>query len=514
MLIIQRDPNGLAGFVRFVAHKSCRQRRFELWLCSWLILVCVPLFGIDRDRSLDQIYHTGWTYMKGAPGEVNALAQSIDGYLWLGTATGLFRFDGIQFQPYKPESGQVFPQRNVVSLLAVPDGGLWVGYRYGGVSFIKNGAVTDYGKKEGLPSEAVLAFARDRRGTIWIAAGEGGLARLDGSRWRRIGTDWGFAGAADTVFVDHAGTVWVGTPTSIAYLAEGGHRFLIAATNLQRVKNFAEAPDGTLWMAETGYGVRPVPLPGKKSGNVGPAVLVGSQAITFDNQGSLWITSLGNGIRRVPYPKHLHQPKPGPSAWQFHDSDVEAFTRLNGLTSDFVFCVLQDREGNVWFGTSGGLDRFRQSPIVSVPVQPITVRGDLPIPSLQSFTTSALAEGDRGALWAAGIGPQVLLKIQKDEIVTQFRDRYVDCAYRDPNGAVWIATSADNYAVKQHAPWSIFRLSDERKDTIGSKREAVTYKFDGAVPEGQGLMLRRRRDGLRWQPPSFESSRRSGRACF
>src|SRR5262249_47753230 len=153
--------------------------------------------------------------------------------------------------------------------------------------------------------------------------------RLEGSRWKKIGTDWGVVGPADTVFVDHAGTVWVGTPTSVAYLVEGGHEFQIAAQGLTLVKNFAESSDGTLWMAEQGYGVRPVPLPGKKPG---PAVFVGSQAITFDNQGSLWITSLGSGIRRVPYPESLHQSQiRGPSAWQFHNSEVEAFTQQNGL---------------------------------------------------------------------------------------------------------------------------------------------------------------------------------------
>jgi sugar lactone lactonase YvrE len=123
------------------------------------------------------------------------------------------------------------------------------------VSFIKNGLVTDYGKPEGLPSDAVLAFARDRQGAIWIATGKGGLARLEGSRWRKIGTDWGFAGEADTVFVDHAGTVWVGTPTSVAYLVEGGHQFRIAAKHLLPfVHSFAETRDGTLWMAEGDMG--------------------------------------------------------------------------------------------------------------------------------------------------------------------------------------------------------------------------------------------------------------------
>jgi ligand-binding sensor domain-containing protein len=243
MLDIQRDPEQLTDFVRSLARNTAGQRRFGFWLCSWLLFLCGHLYGIDRDRSLDQLYHTSWTYIEGAPGQVSALAQTTDGYLWLGTPTGLFRFDGIRFQPYKPQSGQAFPQRNVVSLFAVPDGGLWVSYGYGGVSFLKNGTVTDYGKPEGLSSRAVLSFARDRQGAIWIAAGEDGLARLEGSHWRKVGTDWGFAGPANTVFVDHAGTVWVGTPTSVAYLLEGGHQFQIAAQRLRPiVESLAEAP--------------------------------------------------------------------------------------------------------------------------------------------------------------------------------------------------------------------------------------------------------------------------------
>src|SRR5262249_8331435 len=149
-----------------------------------------------------------------------------------------------------------------------------------------------------------------------------------------------------------------------------------------------------------------------------------------DNQGSLWVTSLGTGIRRVPFPERLEPPKiKGPSAWQFQNSGVEAFTQQNGLTSDFVYCVLQDRESNVWVGASAGRDRFGQAPVVSVPLQPISYRGELPIPSLHSFTTSALAVGDQGALWVSGMGPQVLLKIQNNDIATQLRDRPVDAAY-------------------------------------------------------------------------------------
>ena len=150
MLGIQRDPEQLTDFIGSLARKQRRRNGFNFWFCYWLLFFCVPLYGIDRDRSLDQLYHTGWTYIEGAPGEVSALAQTTDGYLWLGTATGLFRFDGIRFEPYKPQSGQAFPQRSVASLFALPDGGLWVGYWYGGASFIKNGTVIDYGKGKGF----------------------------------------------------------------------------------------------------------------------------------------------------------------------------------------------------------------------------------------------------------------------------------------------------------------------------------------------------------------------------
>jgi len=479
MLGIQRDPGQLTDFVRPPARNPRRQRRVRFWLCS--LLLCAPLYGIDRDRRLDQLDHTRWTHMEGAPGEVRALAQTTDRYLWLGTATGLFRFDGIRFEPYKPQSGQPFPQRSVASLFAVPDGGLWVSYWYGGASLIKDGTVTEYGKEEGLPSRPVFAFARDRKGAVWIAAGKDGLARLEGSRWRMIGPELGFAGPANTVFVDHTGTVWVGTPTSVVYLREGGSQFQMAAQSLAAVYNFAESPDGKLWIAETGYGVRAVPLPGKNHGRPSPAIFVGSLAITFDKQGCLWITSVGGGIRRVPDPEHLHQSQTkSPSAWQFHNSEIEAFTQKDGLTSDYIYSVLQDREGNVWIGTSGGLDRFRESPVVSVPLQPISYRGALPIPSLNSFTTSALAVGDQGALWAAGIGPQLLLEIQKDSIATQLRDHPAECAYRDSNGVVWFAT-----------PYSVFRLSNERFDAIGREQGAIAYNYDSVVPAGQGRTLRR-----------------------
>ena len=113
------------------------------------------MFAIDRDRRIDELYHTSWTAKDGVPGRIHALAQTTDGFLWLGTADGLFRFDGVRFEHYESQPGQAFPETDITALLATFDGGLWIGYRAGTVSFFKNGNVFNYGERAGLPPSGV-----------------------------------------------------------------------------------------------------------------------------------------------------------------------------------------------------------------------------------------------------------------------------------------------------------------------------------------------------------------------
>jgi signal transduction histidine kinase/ligand-binding sensor domain-containing protein len=445
-----------------IAQTTTRYTRLCL-SCLLVWLLPVPMLGIDRDRRLEQLYHTGWTLMDGVPGEVHALAQTTDGYLWLGTAAGLFRFDGIRFQQYEAPSGQAFSQRNVFSLFATQDGGLWVGFWYGGVSFLKDGKVTNYGEQNGLPSRPILAFARDRQGMIWAAAGTDGLTMLEGSQWKKIGTDWNFTGTATTVFMDHTGTLWVGTPDSVVFLSEGAQKFQTAADHLKYVAKFAETPSGTLWMAETGRSVRPVPLAPKDSIRQDPEIIIGSQAITLDDQGSLWITSLGDGIRRVPDPAHLAD-----SRMEKSDPTLEAFTQEKGLTGNFVYSILHDREGNIWIGTSVGLDRFRQSALVPLSFAPGSV-------------ITALAAGDQNSIWTAGLN-RPLVRVEDGKIAPLQRfplDNYIDCAYRDPEGVIWIGTHSQ-----------LVRFADERIHPINRLKERASYTQDHGEILDAGLTLR------------------------
>ena len=134
-------------------HRAFRQKRrfFSACLPAFLFtLWCCSLYALDPHQPLGQLYHTSWGAKQGVSGNVTALAQTTDGYLWVGTTDGLLWFDGISFEQYQPEIGSL-PAVSVSALMAVPDGGLWVGFSRGGASFIRDRRVTNYSDSDGFP---------------------------------------------------------------------------------------------------------------------------------------------------------------------------------------------------------------------------------------------------------------------------------------------------------------------------------------------------------------------------
>lgn len=396
------------------SHLSCL-----LLVCVYGIIFCASVCALDRDRAITQFHHTAWTAKDGAPEQIRAIAQTTDGYLWLGTATGLYRFDGVHFDSYLPLSGDGFPSKNIFSLFATPDGGLWIGYFYGGVSFLKDGNLTSYGESDGLPPGRIKSIAKDEEGTIWVAALGGGLARFQASGWQRIGSEWNFSGkSAQVVFVDKEGTLWVATEDTIIYLPKGANSFQPTGEKVTQVGKITQSPDGALWMAETTVAVRQLRLPGVDPRSLGPEIRVGSIATLFDRNGALWATSMGDGIRRVPYTDRLR----GQIIAQFSTA-AEIFTEENGLSANFVMTVFEDREGNIWMGTSGGLDRFRESPFVPVRFP----AGELGF---------GLAAGDDGEVWVISRNLWVMRK--RDTAPTKIIIVGSPSNFRDKKGTLWI----------------------------------------------------------------------------
>ncbi|MEI9974716.1 MAG: histidine kinase [Ignavibacteriota bacterium] len=381
--------------------------------------------GIDRDRRIDELYHTSWTLKDGAPSEIFSIAQTVDGYLWLGTTTGLVRFDGLRFENYESSSGQKLPGRNVGALLAIPDGGLVAGFSTGDVSILRNGQIASYGAQDGLPASAVRSLVRDRRGRIW-AASVTGLSQFDGSHWRSIGADWNFSGGATAALVDRAGTLWIGTPDRVVFLTEGTEKFQRAADGLKYVTSLAQSLDGDVWMSQLRGPTQPVlPL---RAGTPHPGLAANSNKIVFDDQGSLWLVTFGYGLFRMPYPDRLAS-----SSVAEPNSLIEHYVQAQGLTSEYTETVFQDREGDMWVGTGSGLDRFQQSTAVPVP-----------FPSPQPYMS--LAAGDRGTVWVSPQNRSVMLVRDRhvsDAMPQEFAPihlRKFNGIYRDASGVLWMAT--------------------------------------------------------------------------
>jgi ligand-binding sensor domain-containing protein len=128
-----------------IAHPSLALQRTLVAIgASSLFLLASPAAALDPDRTLAQLHHTAWTAEDGAPSQVSALAQTADGYLWIGSARGLFRLEGVTFERYVPPDSLDLPSHNTYALLATPDGGLWISFRPSGLGFLRDGHLTTF----------------------------------------------------------------------------------------------------------------------------------------------------------------------------------------------------------------------------------------------------------------------------------------------------------------------------------------------------------------------------------
>ena len=138
-----------------------------------IVLACVMLasgpcaLALNPALDVSQYAHTSWRIRDGfTKGIINSIAQTPDGYLWLGTEFGLYRFDGIRADPWQPPVGQSLASSDIRALLSARDGTLWIGTAKGLASW-KDGKLTYYPK---LAKFIVERLLEDRQGTVWAGA--------------------------------------------------------------------------------------------------------------------------------------------------------------------------------------------------------------------------------------------------------------------------------------------------------------------------------------------------------
>lgn len=433
-----------------------------LLLCLVAATTTAARAQLPPQAPLSGFHHTRWNLADGAPGGVVALAQTQDGFLWLGSPVGLYRFDGLRFELF----AQKLPSDSISSLLALRDGGLWIGYRGGGASLLDyDGGLHHYGEAEGLPPGRVWKLEADARDIVW-AATDRGLYRLQGGRWQAAGEASGFAGRrVVTVLADAAGTLWVGSAEGLYTRAAGATRFVRLDQPASTVGALAQGPDGAIWSGDAHHGLR-------RFGGVqgaGSWPLGGSaqqQLLLPDREGGLWLERDGRLLRIADARRLGAGVAPESLAEVYGDGDL----------SGEPWCMLQDREGSIWVGSSRGLDRFRANPLRTVAAQ-------------------------GGAIAAAGGGDLWVMNHQRGLLRIGAANRHYDSGaardfshlYREPDGTLWLGSQS-----------GLWRLAGDKLEPVPLPIPIPLPVSPAAGGDGIAALMRDRSGGLWMSVPRAE----------
>ncbi|HET9713608.1 MAG TPA: two-component regulator propeller domain-containing protein, partial [Pyrinomonadaceae bacterium] len=349
--------------------------RSALLACT-LLAWCTSAFALNPGLDISQYAHTLWRIRDGFPkGQISSVAQTPDGYLWLGTELGLVRFDGVRDVPWQGPPNQTLPSNDIRSLLVTQDGTLWIGTAKGLASW-KGGTLTQYSQ---LSGQYIFRLLEDREGTLWVAGGAVPAGRLCAIRDSNIqcrGEDGSLGLGVISLYEDGKGNLWAGARTGLWRWKPGPPKFYPLVGELDGVQGLGEDEDGTLLVALKGGLTRFV------EGKTEPYPLTRTigqfkaRPLLRDRDGGLWIGTSDRGI------VHVHQGK------------ADVFTQSNNLSGENVYTFFEDHEGSIWVATISGFDRFRDFAVATLNVN----QG-----MLSAYVGSILAERD-GSVWFATRG--------------------------------------------------------------------------------------------------------------
>ena len=403
-------------------------RRRSAIVCRCALLVgallasCPVVFALDPALTISQYAHTAWRSRDGfTEGVIQAIAQTDDGYLWLGTTLGLLRFDGVRVTPWHPVSGQL-PSTHISRLLSARDGTLWIGTARG-LASVKDGALLQYPAAGG---SRILRLLEDPDGVVWVAAYGAQIGRLCAIRTGRVecfGADGRFGRGPFGLYRDRMNRIWAGVLAGVWRWTPAPPQFYSLPGEPTGIQALIDDESGAL-LISTRAGVRRL-----ENGQIGPLFSLPDRVaqaeindVLRDRDGGLWIGTAGRGLARL------------------HNGRSDVFGQADGLSSDRIGSLYEDREGNVWVATADGLDRFRQYVVTR-----LTAHEGLS----GSGVMSVLATKD-GSVWiATDVG---LNRWHDGQIavvdVERARDRMAGggigtALFQDNRGRLWVANAAE-----------------------------------------------------------------------
>lgn len=318
-------------------------------ICRKWVVVCVLACGartasaIDPMRTVSQYVREQWTAERGFPrGPVYSISQTPDGYLWIGTESGLIRFDGFNFRAAEAERART----HVLGLMADGEGNLWARLRRPTLLRYRDGQFLDAMASFGFGEATAAAIARSREGAllVWALKGEPHALALRKVRFEVIAEPREFSRSPVLAFAQtENGDLWVGTRDAGLYrITASGVEHVTRGLPDLKINALAPCGGGRLWIA-TDNGI--AQWDGTKVATPMAAEFRGMQvlALLTDRDANLWVGTNSNGLARVTARGVAWVHEGGPA----------------------VTALFEDREGNLWVGRSSELERIRDSAFVT-----------------------------------------------------------------------------------------------------------------------------------------------------
>jgi signal transduction histidine kinase/ligand-binding sensor domain-containing protein len=393
-----------------------------------LLFANVPARALDPTRALTQYGHSAWRIQDGiVAGAVTSLAQTSDGYLWIGTRAGLLRFNGADLVPFEPPGGEPIRSPRILALLGARDGSLWIGTG-SDLERWSAGRLTHYPGEVGYNLSFVLDIKQARDGRIWIArsrvpAGEGPVCRVDRAKLECFGLKEGIAlPYVMDLLEDERGDLWIHSDDEVVRWSPKSLR----AETMQVINGGTDGIQALAFdgnggvligsaVAAGGYGLSLLQgkhlQPFQLSTFDGRSIAV--QTLFIDSNRSLWVGTQGEGIFRITGQR------------------VDRYRATDGLSSDAINKIMEDREGNIWVATQQGVDRFR----------------DIKVPTfsahegLSADQVNAVVASRDGSIWISNFHA---LDIMRGKTVSSFRGgqnlpgEQVTSLFEDRLGRMWI----------------------------------------------------------------------------